>query len=73
MSAAETTTAPLALRALLHKHNNYALPDENNIYTLTKGGRQESNLEATITEDGDPHQHPPTRAATATIILLAVN
>jgi hypothetical protein len=26
---------------------------------LPKGGHQESNLEATITEDGDPHQHPP--------------
>jgi hypothetical protein len=44
---------------LTNKYNIYTLPNKYNIYTLTKGGHQESNLEATLTEDGDPHQHPP--------------
>jgi hypothetical protein len=35
-------------------------------YILPKGGHQESNLEATITKDGDPHQLTPTGATMAT-------
>jgi hypothetical protein len=56
-----TTNSGRWQRIKFHENESsiYMLPKKCNIYTLPKGRHQESNLEDTITEDGDPHQHPP--------------